>query len=197
MKAAIEAIERLVKIEETESPSDDELVGIPVEEPPENHSEHASETVNDDGTYFSEDSLMLEENAATTGALEVSIGKGNANLNAELNHAGQSPDLLKDKGSINNGTTCLTDVFGNMEDVESGNAAYDRFHFDQETILPHLLFSETVDEASEVGLPTESKEMMLPGSEVVSGEDPASLQGHDSIPAAFFLNSRTDSVKNK
>jgi hypothetical protein len=38
---------------------------------------------------------------------------------------------------------------------------------------------------------------MLPGSEVVSGEDPASLQGHDSIPAAFFLNSRTDSVKNK
>lgn len=156
MKAAIEAIERLVKIEETESPSDDELVGIPVQEPPEKHSEHASETVNDDGTHFSEDSLMLEENAATTGASEVSIGKGNANLNGELNHAGQSPDLSRDEGCpINNGTACLTDVFGNMEDVESGNAAYDRFHFDQETILPHFLFSETVDEASEVGLPTE------------------------------------------
>ncbi|KAG6748895.1 hypothetical protein POTOM_048833 [Populus tomentosa] len=146
MKAAIE---RLVKIEETESPSDDELVGIPVvEEPPENHSEHASETVNDDGTHFSEDSsLMLEENAATTGASEVSIGKGNANLNAELNHAGQSPYLLKDKGCpLNNGTACLTDVLGNMEDVESGNAAYDRFHFDQENFSPHLLFSETVNE---------------------------------------------------
>ncbi|KAL3573230.1 hypothetical protein D5086_027134, partial [Populus alba] len=140
MKAATE---RLVKIEETESPSDDELVGIPVEEPPENHSEHASETVNDDGTHFSEDSsLMLEENAATTGASEVSIGKGNA----ELNHAGQSPYLLKDKGCpINNGAACLTDVLGNMEDVESGNAAYYRFHFDQETFSPHFCFQRLND----------------------------------------------------
>lgn len=211
MKAAIE---KLVKIEEIETPSDDELVGTSVEEPPENHHEHASETLNDDSTHFSEDSLMLEENAATKGALEVSIGKGNANLNAELNQ--QSPDLLKDKGCfINNGATCPTDAFGNMEDIESGNAAYDKFHFDQETILPHLLFSETVTEASELGLPTEDVsigqhneakvfvceqeddgKMKLPGSEIVSGEIQPVYSGVRFNPSSFF-SELEDSVKNK
>ncbi|CAK7349319.1 unnamed protein product [Dovyalis caffra] len=152
MKAAVEAIEKLLEIEETDSPSDDELVGISVDEPHENPSEHASETPNDEGTIFSEDCLMLDENVATTDALEVAVHLGNTNLNAELNQAGQFPDHLKDKGcSIDSSTTCLNDISGEIEDIESGNAAYDKFHFDQETTLPNLLLSVTASEASGVG----------------------------------------------
>lgn len=136
------------------SASNDEVVGIFVDNPPENHSEHI-ETIQDGRRDSSADSLVLEEDIVAVDASEVAINAEESLLNTELSHPGQSSDLRNDKGSSDDVSTILMmDTSGDLEDTGSENTVYDKFHI-QETSLPLLLLSVGIGEASEIGLPSE------------------------------------------
>ncbi|XP_020539035.1 exocyst complex component EXO84B isoform X1 [Jatropha curcas] len=156
IKAAAEAIQWLLEIEKTELPSNYELVNDYVE-PPENHSEHGSETVMDDARSSFEFFPVSEEDAEAIEASEVATRKQKAKLIKELDYFVWSQDAMEDKGCNveRSAATHPLDSSGDLEDIESKNVASDRFHFAQETTLSDLLLSVDNGETSEEGFPTE------------------------------------------
>ncbi|XP_021630899.2 exocyst complex component EXO84A isoform X2 [Manihot esculenta] len=153
--AAIKAIQRLLEIEETRSHTNDEI-GNDLVEPPENHSDHANETLQDDARSSLEVFSASEEDLVAAGESEVAINNAEVTSNTEPNGLGWSSDAVKDEVySIERSTTHLPDIFGEVNSTESENAECDKIHLAPETILPNLLLSVGTDAASEKGFPSE------------------------------------------
>ncbi|XP_021670533.2 exocyst complex component EXO84B isoform X1 [Hevea brasiliensis] len=154
-KAAAEAIQRLLEIEEVKSHSNGEI-GSDLVVPPENHSDHASETLQDDARSSLEVFSLSEEDLVATEESEVAVNNRKVTLNTELNGPDFLSDAMKDEFySVDKSTTHPPDISGDLDNIEPENAAYDRFHFAQETSLPNLLLSVGIGKASEKSFPTD------------------------------------------